>query len=150
MQKMLMLYWDIGHIVAKRQTKEGWGANIIPRLATDIRNDLPEMKGFSERNLGRMLSFYREYSALVILPLAVAKISQEEARLHLQTYVFQIPWTHNIILMREKDLVGRLWYLMQALEHGWSRDRLEEQIKQGAYLRQGKATNAINTTVLFL
>jgi len=24
-------------------------------------NELPELKGFSERNLGRMLAFYREY-----------------------------------------------------------------------------------------
>jgi hypothetical protein len=55
--ELLALYWDVGRIVAERRTAEGWGAKIIQRLARDIRNDLPQIKGFSERNLKRMLAF---------------------------------------------------------------------------------------------
>lgn len=44
--ELLSLYWDVGRIVAERQEDEGWGAGVIPRLARDIRNDLPEIKGF--------------------------------------------------------------------------------------------------------
>lgn len=72
--EMLMLYWDIGRIINLRQGEEGWGAGIIPRLAKDIRNELPELKGFSERNLGRMIAFYREYQDITILPQPVAKL----------------------------------------------------------------------------
>ena len=57
--ELLQLYWDIGQMIAQRQQQEGWGAGIIPRLAVDLHNELPEMKGFSERNLKRMLAFYR-------------------------------------------------------------------------------------------
>lgn len=35
--ELLMLYWDIGSLVAWRQHEEGWGANIIPRFARDIK-----------------------------------------------------------------------------------------------------------------
>ena len=63
--EMIMMYWDIGRMVEERQHLEGWGAAVIPRLSRDIRNDLPEIKGFSERNLKRMIRFYREYPGLV-------------------------------------------------------------------------------------
>ena len=59
--EMIEMYWDIGRIIDERQQQEGWGARVIPRLARDIRNELPELKGFSERNIKRMLRFYREY-----------------------------------------------------------------------------------------
>jgi len=63
--EMLLLYWDIGRIVADRQTVEGWGAGVIPRLAADIKNDMPEIKGFSERNIKKMIRFYKDYPLLV-------------------------------------------------------------------------------------
>ncbi|PYI82227.1 MAG: hypothetical protein DME26_18395 [Verrucomicrobia bacterium] len=47
--ELIHLYWDIGRAIAAMQEKEGWGAGVIPRLARDITNDLPEVKGFSER-----------------------------------------------------------------------------------------------------
>lgn len=74
-RELILLYWDIGRMIVARQKQEGWGAAVIPRLARDIRNELPEVKGFSERNIGRMIAFYREYPSLTaILPLPVAKL----------------------------------------------------------------------------
>ncbi|MFO8050885.1 MAG: DUF1016 N-terminal domain-containing protein [Thermoplasmatota archaeon] len=72
--EMIMMYWDIGRMVNSKQEKEGWGKAIIPRLSRDIRNDLPDVKGFSERNIGRMVRFYREYPGLSeFLPEPVEK-----------------------------------------------------------------------------
>lgn len=66
-------------MLRQRQQEEGWGTGVIPRLAKDLHNDLPEVKGFSERNLGRMIRFYREYPALnAILPQTVAKLGTGE------------------------------------------------------------------------
>lgn len=73
--ELLLMYWDVGRLVAARQAEKGWGTSIIPRFARDIRNELPDVKGFSERNIGRMLSFYKEYSELM---LAVLKSGPEE------------------------------------------------------------------------
>lgn len=55
--EMLLMYWDVGRIITERHSAEGWGAKIIQRLARNIRNELPEIKGFSERNLNRMMNF---------------------------------------------------------------------------------------------
>jgi len=79
-KEMILLYWDIGFSIAQRQIVEGWGAAIIPRLAKDIKNDIPEIKGFSERNLKRMIRFYREYPFLSeFVPPAVAQLETATA-----------------------------------------------------------------------
>jgi len=72
--ELIRLYWEIGQIIDIRQNKEGWGAGIITRPAQDLHNELPEEKGFSERNIKRMLAFYREYSSLEFVPQPVAQI----------------------------------------------------------------------------
>jgi hypothetical protein len=62
-------------MVDQRQKAEGWGTDVIPRLAADIRNELPEIEGFSERNFGRMIAFYREYHDVIIVQQVVAQLS---------------------------------------------------------------------------
>ena len=59
--ELIQLYWEIGCLLDARQTTQGWGTGVIPRLALDIRNELPEVKGFSARNIDRMLAFARAY-----------------------------------------------------------------------------------------
>ena len=59
--ELVCLYWDIGRIIHERQQIEGWGAGVIPRLARALHNEMPELKGFSERNIDRMIAFYRSY-----------------------------------------------------------------------------------------
>ena len=45
--ELIRLYWQIGLLLEVRQQSEGWGAGVIPRLAQDLSNELPELKGFS-------------------------------------------------------------------------------------------------------
>lgn len=63
-REVIALYWDIGGMIMERQENEGWGAQVIDRLARDLKNELPEVKGFSSRNMRRMRLFYNEYPAL--------------------------------------------------------------------------------------
>lgn len=157
--EMILTYWDIGRMILERQEREGWGASVIPRLSHDLRNELPEVKGFSERNIGRMIAFYRAYPALgSILPQAVAKIQPTEnkedikvpqpvakisgdgAQSIVQQLVAKIPWGHNILLMEKvKDLKTRIWYMQAIVAQGWSRDILLHMIEGRAHERQGKA-----------
>ena len=38
---MVLLYWDIGRTILERQDREGWGARVIDRLSTDLREAFP-------------------------------------------------------------------------------------------------------------
>jgi hypothetical protein len=59
--ELIQLYWDVGRLLDERQRQQGWGAAVIPRLARDLNLELPEAQGFSERNIKRMLAFFRAY-----------------------------------------------------------------------------------------
>lgn len=146
--ELIRLYWDIGRMIDSRQEKEGWGAAVIPRLSRELANVLPEEKGFSERNIKRMLAFYREYPApTVIVPQPVAqlpaskKVPQAVAQTETSTdsLLWAIPWGHHALLMEKVDAGNRLWYMQQTLANGWSRSVLQLMIKSEVHHRQGKA-----------
>ncbi len=137
--ELTALYWDVGCLIHERQQLKGWGAGIIPKLSRDLANELPDTKGFSERNLKRMLRFYREY--------ALAKQEGDESS-HAGTLelvpqpVALLPWGHNAVLFEQvKDLPTRLWYARQVIEQGWSRATLLQMIRNGAHARQGNAVS---------
>ena len=166
--EMILLYWDIGRIIAARQEREGWGAGVIPRLAVDLKNELPEEKGFSETNLKRMVQFSQEYpqhfsigarpvpqlpESLSLLEKGAQPVPQtrEEqppaASPDLNAFAL-LSWGHNIILIQKiKDLPTRSWYARQTLEQGWSRDTLSLQIKNRAHERQGAAITNFTSTL---
>jgi predicted nuclease of restriction endonuclease-like (RecB) superfamily len=145
--ELVRLYWDIGQLIDERQKREGWGAAVIPRLAVDLRNDIPELKGFSERNLKRMLAFYRAYTGAVeFVPQLVAqmetpeKVPQPLAQTPEITFLWQLPWGHHALLMEKvKDVPTRIWYMQQTIENGWSRETLGLMLKSHAHERQGKS-----------
>lgn len=171
--EMILMYWDIGRMISERQKKEGWGAGVIPRLAVDLKNELPEEKGFSETNLKRMVQFSLEYSNLFVngaqpAPQLMSDLNKDdsysdsdaiwqqpvpqlEMALPRINSIFnpfiQLPWGHNILLIQKiKDLPIRLWYAQQSIEQGWSRNVLKKQIEDNAYQRQGGAvTNFQNS-----
>ncbi len=153
--EMIAMYWDVGRMIENRQKAEGWGTGVIPRLAGDLKNELPELKGFSERNIKRMLRFYREYPLLQqsteIVPQPAALLAQVEkdgieivpqpaALLNSPEILLGIPWFHHVVLFEKiKDIPTRMWYARQTIEQGWSRDVLTAQIKSQAHQRQGAA-----------
>ena len=71
-EEMLHMYWDIGEMLEKSQMADGWGKKTLERLAVDLKNEYPKVKGFSTRNMYCMMQFYEEYNKELTLP----KISQ--------------------------------------------------------------------------
>ncbi|MFM7203317.1 MAG: DUF1016 N-terminal domain-containing protein [Myxococcota bacterium] len=145
----------------------------MPRLATDLRNELPEVKGFSERNLNLTVQFFQNYANVFGSPArqelefknesSTGPISQRsvaqlpEGRLEgphgmslptLQQALLSMSWAHNVVLMQKiKDIPTRVWYARQVLDQGWSRDTLIVQIKNRAHERQGAAVSNFGATL---
>ncbi|RYY24721.1 MAG: DUF1016 domain-containing protein [Sphingobacteriaceae bacterium] len=131
--ELVGMYHDIGKMILLRQQNEGWGNAVIPRIAGDIKNELSELKGFSERNLGYMVQFAKAYPNESILQQPVAKL----------------PWGHNIVLLQSvKDAETRNWYANESLKNGWGRATLIQKIKHNLNDRQGRATHNFAQTLL--
>lgn len=125
-RELVLLYWQIGQDVLQRQSREGWGAKVIERLAQDLRSAFPEMKGFSRANLMYMRSFAEAWPDPQIVQQAVG----------------QLPWGHNLVLLAKlKSSEQRLAYAARAIEHGWSRTMLTIHIERRLLEREGQAVN---------
>lgn len=123
-RELVLLYWQIGRDILDRQARESWGAKVIDRLAADLKNAFPDMKGFSPRNLKYMRRFADVWPD--------AEFVQQVAA--------QLPWFHNCVLLdKVADSDERVWYARAAIQHGWSRSVLVHQIESALYRRQGKA-----------
>ena len=128
--ELIQLYWQIGRDILERQAQQGWGSKVIERLARDLREAFPEMKGFSRANLLYMRAFAEAW--------ADAQIVQQT--------VGQLPWGHNVLLLtRLKDPTQRLRYAEQARTEGWSRATLELNIRNRLHERQGQAVTNFGT-----
>ena len=131
-QELVLLYWGIGNEILKRQKEEGWGTQVIERLARDLRSEFPDMQGFSLRNLKYMRAFAEAWPDEPIVQQPAA----------------QLPWFHNCILLdKVKHPTERLWYIGQAIQNAWSRNVLVMQIESGLYRRQGKAVTNFHATL---
>ena len=122
--EQIRLYHDIGRDILDRQSREGWGAKVIDHLSADLREEFPETKGFSSRNLKYMAFFAKECPDF--------QIGQQSAA--------QLPWFHIVTLITKlSNLDLRDWYAREALEKAWPRDTLTLQIKNQLHIRQGAA-----------
>ncbi len=116
--ELIRLYWDIGKNIVERQEKYKWGDNVVEMLARDLKEEFPEARGFSDRNVWNMRRFYEEYKNNPFL----------------QQLVAEIPWGHNLLIMEK--VTGdkeREYYIKSSRDLGWSRNVLTNQIKAGAY-----------------
>jgi len=131
-KELISLYWSIGSKIIENRSKHGWGSKVVESISKDLRNDFPDMKGFSSRNIQYMVAFAREYQKNPIAQQAVA----------------QIPWGHNILLLDKiQDNTKRLWYAEKTIEHGWSRSMLLVWIENDLYGREGKAISNFKETM---
>ena len=120
----MRLYHHIGSEILERQTRQGWGAKVIDRLASDLREAFPEMKGFSSFNLKYMRFFAQQCPS--------GLIGQQPAD--------QLPWFHLVTLLTKVSAEAeREWYAAQAIAQGWSRLTLDIHIKNRLHLRQAAA-----------
>jgi predicted nuclease of restriction endonuclease-like (RecB) superfamily len=123
-RELVLLYWQIGGDILARQEREGWGAKVIERLAQDLRNAFPDMKGFSPRNLKYMRAFAEAWPDVEFV----------------QGVLAQLPWYHHLALLDKlPDPETRRWYAAKAIEHNWSRNVLVMQIETRLLERSGQA-----------
>jgi predicted nuclease of restriction endonuclease-like (RecB) superfamily len=84
-KELVLLYWDIGNIILKNQSEQGWGSKIIDSLSKDLKNTFPNIKGFSVRNLKYMRQFASVYTDMSIVKELLAQLS----------------WYHNLTLIQK-------------------------------------------------
>lgn len=143
-------------------------------MAVDLKNEYPDRKGFSVRNMQFMMQFYYEYNKELTIPkscqpsitkLPVSQLSEsnpnacslntklsvsqsQSGSLNFVLPIKHVQWTHNIILIQKvKDIKARYWYMMQYITGNWTKDYLIETIKLDYYGKHGALANNFDVTL---
>jgi len=121
--ELLLLYWDLGRDIVARQMEAAWGSGFFERLSRDLRNEFPDMQGFSSTNLKYCKRFYAFYAQDDSIRQQVADETRPQIGEQLQVVdnkgdttvkqvveenrqqvaddlknhrIFQIPWFHHV------------------------------------------------------
>ena len=100
---MVVSYWEIGHIIIdeeqKGKSRAEYGKKIISGLAQRLSAEFG--KGFDERNLWFIRSFYVAYPKMNALRS-------------------ELSWTHYRLLLRVENPEARAFYEIEAVNAHWS------------------------------
>lgn len=129
---LIDLYWQIGEHISEKVAAEDWGEGTVELLARYIAKRQPNARGFSARNLWRMMQFYDTYRHQPILATLVRELS----------------WSHNLAVMsRCKREEEREFYLHAAHRERWTFRELQRQLA-GALFERSVLSPAILSTPL--
>jgi len=117
---LTLLYWRVGERIRRELLVDGraaYGEGILPTLSAKLEPDYG--KGFSERNLARMIKLAEAFPALEVIVLLAQDVS----------------WSHFIEILPLKQPLEREYYAELCRIERWSVRTLRERIGSQLYLR---------------
>ena len=119
-EEMVLLYLDVGKYLYELQQNSKFGDKITLKAADFMKNNYPNIKGFTKRNIERMIQFYKIHK-------------DDEIATPLVT---QISWTNNLLIISgSKTKEERYFYLKLSIKNNYSKRELDRQISSSYYER---------------
>lgn len=163
---VLQFYWDLGKDICYKEAENKYGSKFYATLSRDLRNEIPDAEGLSERNLRYTKKFYQLYNQKIKILQQIAanseseflqqpaaksntELASQELAAHIMQDLFSVPWGHHMLLI-DKFLTEpqkALFYIHQTVVNGWSRNVLHNYIDSSLYERQGKALSNFTRTL---
>ena len=173
-QEQLALYYGIGRYISGNSRKGYWGTGAISFISSKLQTELPGLRGFSERNLKLMRTFYEEWKMLdthslvatdkskVIDDIDVIKSSvitddlEEIRQLQLPNFgdfpveeFFKISFTHHIaILSQVKTIEERYFYIKLCAHECLKVDALKKDFNEVYNMRNAEIINSEEPVVV--
>jgi len=130
------MYLDVGKFLYDLQQESKYSDKLTTKTAEFMKNNYPNIKGFTKRNIERMIQFYKTYKDdQIATPL-----------------VTQLSWTNNLLILSgSKSKEERHFYLQLTIKNKYSKRELDRQISSSYYerylLSDGKQLPSITKTV---
>lgn len=139
----LILYYGIGRYLSSKKSKETWGTSVLENISSQLRKELPGLRGFSATSLKKMRLFYENWNFLedsnssvmtdelpeklnssaasgkltAIIPIADFKLSGINLADFPVEDFFKVPFSHQItIFSKVKNLQERYYYIHRIVE----------------------------------
>ena len=119
-EEMILLYLEIGKFLYELKENSNYGDRITTKVSEFMKNNYPNIKGFTKRNIERMIQIYSIYKDDVIATPLVTQLS----------------WTNNLLILSgSKTKEERHFYLKLAIKNNYSKRELDRQISSSYYER---------------
>lgn len=142
-REQLLLYFKIGKMLAEKIAAADWGSGIMDRIAADLQNALPGIKGFSATGMKNMRRFYAAYAKVEI-----GQTVSDQMEIHKDEAFFSISFSHHIALINKCETTNeRVFYMTQAASQYWSLRVMEHHIAANLYKHRGKLANNFDKTL---
>ena len=131
-EELIMLYWGIGKYLYELTKDTKYGDKTITKVVDFMKENYPNIKGFTRRGIYRMIQFYETYkNDKNVSPL-----------------VTQLSWTNNLLILSScKSKEERYFYLQLSIENNYFKRELERQIKSSYYERYMLSNNSTNLPI---
>lgn len=162
--EMIKLYWELGRQIVDKQQNAKWGSSFIEQLSKDLKEEFPDISGFSTDNIWfmkRMYLFYKQED--IILEQAVQQLTDLKKNFPVQNIaqaaqqfentstphlLMMLPWGHHTLILRKiKKIDEAVFYIQETIANNWSRAVLQMQIESNLHARQGKSVNNFAITL---
>ena len=135
-EEMILLYLEVGKFLYGMKENSSYGDKITTKAADFMKNNYPAIKGFTKRNIERMIQFYITYK-------------DDEIATPLVT---QLSWTNNLLILSgAKTKEERHFYLQLSIRNNYSKRELDRQITSSYYerymLSDGKQLPTVTKTI---
>ena len=107
--EMLVLYYGIGGFISQESRNARWGSDAIATISAMLKQELPELRGFSEGNIKKMRIFYEawpltsEHLTTVNRALPACNISSAEY----QEITNRALATHDLFKIDSPEFINR-------------------------------------------
>ena len=160
-RELLLLYFKVGQYVSNNSREGFWGTGAIAEISKRLTQELPGLRGFSEGNIKKMRLFYEAWKDVFSnrSPLAneFSEDSSNSANRSLPTNefpkdfelrivtdaeitldeFFAVSFTnHILIVMSEKSLKGRIFYISRCAAEFWTAEKLQYHLREKLFEKQ--------------
>ena len=105
--ELIHFYWRLGQIISLKLKEQNWGDKVINKLSIDLRNEFPDMQGFSRQNLYYSKNFYEFYARQIHISPNNSIVPQVEGQLQIADnykIIFDIHRRHlKVIISKAKN-----------------------------------------------
>ena len=155
-REQLALYYGIGRYISQNSRNGYWGTGAVAFISNKLQMELPGLRGFSERNLKNMRTFYEEWQMLdVNSAVSTTEIHDNDCdtveirQLQLPNFkdfpteeFFKIGFTHHTaILSQVKTFEERNFYIKLCANEFLKVDTVKKLMKEDVYHNQGILPN---------
>ena len=133
---MVYTYYGVGQYIVEFEqggkARAAYGKGVLIRLSARLTEKYG--KGWSVDTLENSRRLFLTYSISEPVERKSHQqiISEPMVR---KSHAFLLPWTHYLILMREKSPHARSFYEIEAHNQQWSKRQLQRQVNSGLYER---------------